>query len=140
MSELVSMLKRHEGFRSKPYTDSVGVLTIGIGRNLDDVGISEDEAIYLLQRDIAAAQAALRRAYPWFDILLYTRQDALTDLCFNIGPARLKGFVKFLAAMEAHDYERAASEMLDSKWAAQVGTRAVELAEIIRTGNYVKEG
>ena len=130
------MIRRHEGLRLKPYEDTVGKLTIGVGRNLTDVGISEHEAAYLLTNDIAVAAASLRRAYPWFSGMGLPRQDALTDMMFNLGAARFAGFAQMIAALEQRDYETAAKEMLDSKWAQQVGARATELAAIIRTGQY----
>lgn len=136
MSILTDMLIRHEGMRSLPYKDTVGVLTIGIGRNLDDVGISRDEAVYMLMNDIAHYQGELRRGFPWFSKLLYPRQDALTDMAFNLGMTRFRKFEHMLAAVEAGDYAKAAEEMIASKWATQVGDRALELAAIIRTGNY----
>ena len=136
MNELADMLTRHEGVRLKPYLDTVGKLTIGIGRNLDDVGISGYEAAYLLENDITKARNELRKAFPWFPNLTCQRQDALTDMCFNVGLPRLQGFTKMIAAMERQDYETAAVEMLDSKWATQVGERATELAAIIRTGMF----
>ena len=136
MNELADMLTRHEGVRLKPYRDTVGKLTIGIGRNLDDVGITGYEAAYLLENDITKARNELRKAFPWFPNLTCQRQDALTDMCFNIGITRLNGFTKMIAAFEKSDYEEVSKEMLDSKWAEQVGARAVELAAIIRTGMY----
>lgn len=136
MNELADMITRHEGVRLKPYRDTVGKLTIGVGRNLDDVGITGYEAAYLLENDIAKARSELRRAFHWFSNLTCQRQDALTDMCFNVGLPRLQGFKKMVAAMEKQDYETAAVEMLDSKWAEQVGARATELAEIIKSGQY----
>ena len=137
MSILVDMLKRHEGFRSKPYKDTVGKLTIGIGRNLDDVGISEDEAMYMLSNDLAYLKGALRRAYPWFQNMLYPRQDALTDLAYNIGMGSLAKFTHMLAALEKFDYDTAANELMASQWAKQVGNeRSHELFLILKTGEY----
>lgn len=139
MSVLTDMLTRHEGFRSKPYRDTVGVLTIGIGRNLDENGISQDEAIYMLGNDLAYYQGELRRTYPWFNKMLWPRQDALTDMAFNLGMARFRKFEHMLAALEACDYTKAAEEMVASQWAKQVGGRALELAAIMRTGEYQHE-
>lgn len=136
MSTLTDMLMRHEGVKLLPYTDTVGKLTIGVGRNLTDNGISHDEAILLLENDVQHIIGELRRAFPWFDLLLAARQDAVADMAFNLGMPRLKGFVKFLAAMEQNDYPTAKKEMLASHWADQVGHRAVELSDMILTGAY----
>ena len=137
MSELVDILKKHEGVRLFPYHDTVGKLTIGIGRNLDDSGISMDEAEFLLMNDIHHFQGELRRAYPWFHLLLAARQDAITDLAFNVG---LAGFAKFeatIAAIKRADYEGASRHMLASKWATQVGPRATDLATMVKSGEYL---
>ncbi len=138
MTTLQALLIRHEGLRLKPYTCTAGKTTIGVGRNLDDNGITEAEAMAMLDRDIAVTTATLRDEFPWFADLDRTRKDAVISLGFNLGVPRLKGFKKFLAAMEAKDYEMAATEALDSKWATQVGKRAIELAGMIRTGNAVE--
>jgi len=137
MSQLTDMLTRHEGVRLKPYHDTVGKLTIGIGRNLDDVGISRDEAEYLLTNDVNDALAALRGAFPWFALLNPARQDVLADMAFNMGLHRLEGFHLMLAACEHQDFHEAAKEMRNSHWAAQVGARAIELATMMETGSYV---
>lgn len=134
---LVEQLQRHEGLRLKPYVDTVGKLTIGYGRNLTDRGLFEDEADFLLGNDINEARKELHRAFAWFRALDSVRQAALTNLCFNIGMARLLTFRKALAAMAARDYNRAADELFDSKWATQVGQRAVEVCDQIRTGNWL---
>jgi len=132
---LIEQLKKDEGCvvlhgRHVPYKDSVGVLTIGYGHNLDE-GIDEETAEALLQKDLDVAEADLRRAYPWVDKLDGQRRDVLVNMTFNMGITRLSGFVKFLAALEAGDFKTARYEMLNSKWAAQVGDRAVRLAKKI---------
>ena len=133
---LIGQLQRHEGVRLKPYRDTVGKLTIGVGRNLDDVGISEEESDMLLSNDIAAAGDDLARVFPWFRTLDSVRQAALVNLRFNLGLRRLLTFEKALRAMADGQYGVAAVEFLDSKWAAQVGIRAVELCVQIRTGEW----
>lgn len=131
---LEDTLIRHEGLRLTPYRCTAGKLTIGIGRNLDDVGISEAEARLMLRNDIVNAEAELRRAFSWFDRLSPLRQQVLVNMAFNIGLPRLKGFRNMLAALERGDYNRAAVEMLDSRWARQVKSRAVELSDWMRQG------
>lgn len=131
---LEDTLIRHEGLRLTPYRCTAGKLTIGIGRNLDDVGISEAEARLMLRNDIVNAEAELRRAFRWFDRLSPLRQQVLVNMAFNIGLPRLKGFRNMLAALERGDYDRAAVEMLDSRWARQVKGRSVELSDWMRQG------
>ncbi len=134
---LRAMLIRHEGLRLKAYTCTAGKTTIGVGRNLDDVGITHEEAMLLLEHDISRCLAEAERVFrPWWRELDEPRRAALLDMLFNLGVSRLLGFKRFLAAMAAKDYEAAAREMLDSTWAAQVKGRAVELAAMIRTGQY----
>jgi len=131
---LEDTLIRHEGLRLKPYRCTAGKLTIGIGRNLDDIGISEAEARLMLRNDIVNAEAELRRSFTWFDRLSPLRQQVLINMAFNIGLPRLKGFRNMLAALERNDYNRAAAEMLDSRWARQVKGRATELANWMQQG------
>jgi lysozyme len=117
-----------------PYADSVGKLTIGVGRNLSDRGISEIEALYLLDDDMAYFYGKLLHFLPWFSKLDENRQIALCDFCFNVGVQGFLNFHETIAALEAGDYEKAAEHMLASKWAEQVKERAICLANIIRTG------
>jgi lysozyme len=126
------MLVRHEGLRTKPYRDTVGKLTIGVGRNLDDVGISEAEALVLLDTDINHCFRELTRALPFFGSLSSDRQNVLIDMAINLGVAGLLGFKKMIRHLEHSDFKGAASEMLDSKWARQNGARATELSEMMR--------
>jgi lysozyme len=124
----------HEGLRLKPYRDIGGVLTIGIGRNLEHLGLSEEEAYYLLDNDISRCIRELSGAFSWFSDLDPIRQRVWIDLCFNLGMPRLKGFKKAIAGMEVRDYGTAAAELKDSQWARQVGKRATWLCEALVTG------
>jgi lysozyme len=134
----VSLLKRDlawdEGVRLKPYRCTAGRLTIGVGRNLDDVGITAEEADYLLENDLGRATADLDRALPWWRGLSEARQRALANMAFNMGLGRLLGFKAMLAALRAGRWEEAAAEALDSAWAQQVGPRAARIAATIREG------
>jgi lysozyme len=132
---LIEMLIKQEGCRLKPYKDTVGKLTIGVGRNLDDVGISEAEAYMMLNNDIKAAKIALFTALPWAFNLDDNRKLVLINMTFNMGLTRLLGFKKALEAMQSANWKEAAIQMLDSTWASQVGNRAVYLAKIIETGS-----
>lgn len=131
---LVEQLIWHEGLKLKPYTDTVGKLTIGVGRNLDDLGISKEEAILMLENDIRRCKEDLSREIDFYHDLNPIRKDVLTNMCFNMGIFRLKGFKNMLGFLKNGDYERASEEMLNSKWATQVGKRATELAEQMRSG------
>ncbi len=131
---LENMIKKHEGLRLKPYRCTAGKLTVGIGRNLDDRGISEDEANYLLQNDITLCKIDLDENVGWWRKLNKNRQRVLIDMCFNLGIARLLQFKKFLQFLQKGEWEKASSEMLDSRWAKQVGVRADELSRIVETG------
>jgi lysozyme len=136
MTHLEAMLIRHEGMKLRPYICTAGKLTIGVGRNLDDMGISESEALTLLWNDIERCSQELDAALPWWNHLDAVRRDVLVDMCFNLGIARLLKFVKFLGALKVGDFSTAALHMVDSKWAKQVGRRAGELAAMIETGEY----
>jgi lysozyme len=139
MKKLRAMLKRHEGVEPHVYRCSAGYETIGVGRNISPsgIGLSEDEIDYLLDNDIARIIKELSSEYPWFSSLDDVRKDAIIDISFNLGATRLRGFKRALAAMEVADYKAASTEFLDSKWARQVGGRALELADMIRTGEYL---
>jgi lysozyme len=132
--KLQQELIRDEGLRLKPYRCTAGKLTIGVGRNLDDIGINKVEAIMLLNNDIERSIEATRKIVHDFDTLNDTRKRVLVNMCFNLGPWGLKNFRNMLAAVKVRDYARAADEMLDSKWARQVGRRAERLAEMMRDG------
>lgn len=136
VSSLLEQLMRDEGCKLSPYRDSRGKLTIGVGRNLDDVGLRQDEAMILLQNDVARASADVLQHLPWAANLDVARRAVLTAMSFNMGCAGLLKFVHMLAAMQAGNWEEAADAALNSTWASQVGARATRLAEQIRTGNF----
>lgn len=131
---LLGRLSRTEGRRNKPYVDTVGKITIGIGHNLADKGISDAIVDQLFQSDIGEA-AAGAETLPIYTNLDPIRQTVLVDMVFNMGLQDLKQFVNTLAAIGRRDYEAASVNMLNSQWARQVGSRATELAEIMRTGS-----
>ena len=128
-------LIRHEGLRLKPYHCTAGKLTIGVGRNLDDCGISKPEAMVLLDNDILCCETELLEHLPAiYAGLNDTRKAVLVSMCFNLGISGLLGFKNTLAFISDGDFERAANNMLASKWAKQVGLRAIELSEQMRKG------
>lgn len=125
-------LERDEGIRLKPYKDTVGKTTLGIGRNLDDVGISREEAEYLLGNDIVRVVTELRQHLPWFVNLNDTQQRVLANMCFELGIGGLMGFPVMLGRVQANDFAGAAEAMLDSTWAKQVPVRAERLAAMMK--------
>lgn len=132
--QLIEELKRDEGVVLTLYKCSAGKNTIGVGRNVDDRGITEDESDYLLGNDIDLCVDELENNFTWYKNLSDARQRVLVNMCFNLGLTRLLGFKKFLAALEAEDWDRAAEEMLDSKWAVQVGPRSTRLRDLLLEG------
>ena len=138
MNELIEQLKKHEGVETHVYKCTAGYETIGVGRNISEsgLGLSSDEIDYLLQNDINRCVRELAYAFDWFASLDGVRQDAMVNLAFNLGMTRLQQFKLALDGMERGDYARAAAEFLDSRWAKQVGNRAIEVTYMIRTGEY----
>jgi len=131
---LREQLIRDEDNKQFVYTDSVGVPTIGVGRNLLAKGLSALEREFLLHNDIAEHTLEIWQNIPWASQLDEVRLEVLINMSFNLGTAGLMKFAKFLAALKAKQYDVAAREMLDSKWAAQVGPRATRLSQQIVTG------
>ena len=130
---LIESIKLGEGKRLKPYRCTAGKLSIGYGRNLDDVGITDEEAEYLLMHDIERAEKDTEKLQ-CYKKLNQTRKDVLIEMVFNMGLPRVLGFKKMLAALDAGDYSEAANQALDSKWAIDVGERAKRLAYFMRVG------
>lgn len=131
--KLKTLLVKHESYKQFPYTDTTGHLSIGIGRNLIDRGISLTEATFMLDEDISYFTSKLNHFLPFFYKLSENRQIALIDMCFNLGVQGFLNFTDMILALESGDYERASKEMLESKWAEQVGERARKLADIMKT-------
>ena len=132
--ELLSAeLIRDEDLRLKPYRCTAGKLTIGVGRNIEDVGISKEEALFLLMNDMTRCEADLRNAIPAFDGFPENVQRALCNMVFNMGINRVMQFRNMLDRLNMRDWAGAADEALDSKWAAQVGDRAKRVAELMRS-------
>jgi len=146
IDRLMNILIRHEGLRLKPYCDKTGrefrspeecgKLTIGVGRNLEDRGITEEEAMFLLYNDVMNVIDDVRDTIPFFNDLDSVRQEVVVNMAFNLGIGGLLDFVRMLDALQEGDYKRAAKEMLDSLWAKQVKRRAEELAYAMEHGKY----
>tara|TARA_R110000824_G_scaffold10742_1_gene46989 strand:+ start:152 stop:658 length:507 start_codon:yes stop_codon:yes gene_type:complete len=144
MDKLIEQLKRHEGVKHFPYRDSVGVLTIGCGRNISTskkhkgIGLSISEIEFLLENDIVRTIKELAGEYPWFnDLEEGARRDAIINMHFNLGRVRFASFKMALYHMEKGRHQDASSEFLNSKWAKQVKGRALEITDMISTNTYV---
>ncbi|ASU03425.1 lysozyme [Pseudoalteromonas phage SL25] len=135
-TKLAEQLKKHEGLKLKPYTDTVGKLTLGIGRNLEDKGITEQEALFMLNNDVDYFYKKITKELPWIKNLDDARQNVLVNMAFNLGVNGLLSFKNMLNAVATCRFLLASEEMLNSKWARQVGNRAVELSEQMRTGEF----
>lgn len=134
LAHLLADLRRDEGLRLMPYRDTVGKLTIGYGRNLDDNGITREEAELMLRHDALTHLDELYAALPWVKTLDPVRQRVLANMAFNLGIPLLMKFTNTLAAVRRGAYVEAAERMLASKWARQVKGRAVRLAAMMRDG------
>ena len=134
--KLTVELMRDEGVKLKVYKDSLGIETIGVGRNIRDKGITADEAMFLLENDIEECLADCLR-FPWFADLDGVRQRVLVNMRFNLGAKGLRTFKNTLRLIERGEFLLAAANMLKSKWSKQVGKRAIRLAAMMETGRDV---
>lgn len=134
--EAMQMTKDFEGLRLKPYRCSAGKLTIGYGRNLEDVGITKEEANLLFINDYYDAinnlKALLVANGIKYEDVHKDAFYALTDMMFNMGYKRLATFKKLLCELKKGSYEGVAREMKNSKWYTQVGDRGKKLVEIVK--------
>lgn len=126
---LKDQLILHEGLKLKPYKCTAGKITIGVGRNIEDIGITEGEARALLDNDILRVAQELDNGLPWWRDLSDVRQRVLLDMAFNLGTPTLMKFKNTLGLIEAGDFVGASEEMLRSRWAEQVGQRALTLSK-----------
>src|SRR6056300_2094546 len=153
----IDELIKHEGLKLQVYKDTLGIDTIGIGRNLEDrgitkqeldeldipnihhvyeYGITEADAVYLATNDVQIVEEELVRAHPCVDRLDAVRQLILMDMAFNMGVPRLCKFKKMWSAIHEENFEAAGFEMMDSKWARQVGRRARILSDAMKAGEF----
>jgi len=155
--DFIKKLITHEGLRLEVYKDSLGIDTIGIGRNLEDrgitkeelnwmdipnmaivhtMGITEADAMYLAENDVQIVEEELVRAHPCVNKLDAVRQLVVMDMAFNMGVPRLCKFKNMWNAIHEENYIAAAKEMLDSRWAIQVKSRATKLANAMHNGEF----
>jgi lysozyme len=129
------MLIRHEGMRLRAYLCSKGKITIGVGRNLEDRGITEAEAHAMLDHDLEDVCKEAER-FTWYATLSPARQDVIVSMLFNLGLTRFLKFKNLIEALRLGQFEKAAAEMLDSDWHRDVKGRAEELAALMKAGVY----
>lgn len=130
--DFARLIMRHEGLHLKPYRCPAGKLTIGFGRNLDDSGITREEAAALLSADIGRVVEDLLGLFADFDDYPTARQHALMDMRYNLGPGGFRSFKRMIEAVRLGAWATAAEEALDSRWAQQVGQRAKTVAALLR--------
>jgi len=139
LEQASELIKKHEGFSNTCYKCPAGFDTIGYGRLCDqkfkDSGLTRAEGEYLLANDLTKTDKELNKNFSWYEHLDVNRKAAMIDLAYNMGITRLLGFKKTLSLLAEKKYEKAAIELLDSKYAADVGRRAVTISNIIKTGN-----
>jgi lysozyme len=140
LTPIEQQIIRHEGILLFPHQDTTGHLTIGVGRNLKERGISRPEAVYLMRNDILDAVAALNNSLSWWRSLDPIRQRVLIDMAFNLGITGLLKFNLMLSHIHQGEYDKAAKGMLNSHWAQQVGQRATRLARMMETGKEPSSG
>jgi len=138
-SKLVESVKKHEGLRLSTYRDSLDVPTIGYGTNLLHLTITEELAEQWLLEKLGACQDALS-LIPEYRNLDFVRRAVLVELAYNMGLAGLLTFTKMFASFRIKNFKASSRELLDSKYAAQVGNRAITLARRLRTGKWDYEG
>jgi lysozyme len=142
---LIEQLRRHEDDRARPYDDKTGrpiapgdvlegKISIGVGRNLTDRDLSPAARLFLVNEDIDIVEADLDRNLSGWRGWTNRRQIAIADMCFNLGWPKLAQFKRMILALEAGDFSTAATEMLESAWAGQVGDRAQTLSRMMRDG------
>ena len=140
IDQLAGRLNLEEGIKLTPYRDTKGKLSIGCGRNLDDVGISPEESDYLLRNDIKRTLADLDLKASWWRQLTPNRQLVIADMAFNMGvgralpPEGLLGFHDMIGSILKEDWIGAAREMLDSSWAKEVHQRSADLSSLMLRG------
>ena len=130
--KIKDQLIKHEGLRLKPYKCTAGKLTIGVGRNLDDVGISEHEALDMLFNDIGKCMNDLREIFQQFDQFPENIQLVLVDMRFHLGPNRFRAFRAMIRAVDDRDWSEMIRQMKNSAWYLQVKNRANNLIEMVK--------
>ena len=129
---VIISLKAHEGFRSRVYKDTLGFDTIGYGFAIKDLELSESISTVLLTEKVLNLVVRIQQRFPWFNKLPTPAQEVIVNMCYQLGITGVSKFRKMIRAMNLKDWNTAAAEMLDSRWAKQTPTRAKELSKIIK--------
>lgn len=139
LPEMLNIMKTEEGFRQFPYRDTNGILTIGYGRNLQSVGLSEIEAEFLFQNDVDKVEIYLENL-PWYLDMDMVRRSVVANMAFNLGITKFLTFTNFIDYLKQKNYQLASSDMLNTLWADQVGKnpgqRAYVLSNILLRGSF----
>jgi len=130
--DIKKLLIKHEGLKLKPYICPAGKLSIGVGRNIEDNGISKDEAMYLLENDIKRCEKELREIFPKYDELPENVKIGLIDMIFNMGKPKFLTFKKMIRAIKERDFKKAAKEAKNSRWCEQVKSRCEDVYRLLR--------
>jgi lysozyme len=137
IASIAEALRDEEGYERFAYEDHLGYVTVGIGRCLEPgrgYGIDEEEAEYLLRRDIERMAEACEKSFSyWHDVSMNIRETVIM-LCFQMGVAGFQRFSKTNRAISQSDFDLAANELLNSKFAQQTPARAERMAERLRAG------
>lgn len=136
INNINDLLTLHEGVRQFPYEDTVGKLTIGVGFNIEDVGLYPEEIAFILTNRVEKCEADLERVFPWFHELDEVRKAVLVDMCYNMGISTLQQFRTTLGFVKDGNYQEASRQMLKSLWAKQVKGRAKRLSRMMETGKW----
>lgn len=133
LDKVKKRLIQEESMQLFPYKCSANKLTLGVGRNIEDRGISDVTAMQMLEEDIDLCVEELARNITWWEEAPDGIQEVLIDLCFNMGISRLMLFTKTLGYMGSGEMSKAADELLNSRYATMVPNRAKRNADIIRS-------
>lgn len=134
IQRLRQTITKHEGIELMPYRCTSDKLTIGVGRNIEDRGISHETAMQMLDEDIDICINELQQTVSYWNDLPSRVKEGLINLCFNMGISRLMAFKKTFGFLREGMYDKAADELLESRYANQVGQRAIDVANMIRDG------
>ena len=130
--DLIDSIKKHEGYRSKVYKDSLGIDTIGYGFAIKDLELDEDICDIILDRKIKELATRVNRTFSWYRYMPQTIRDVVMNMCYQLGVGGFSKFRKTISFLQNKQFHDASEEMLDSLWARQTPNRAKELSKIVK--------
>ena len=130
--ELLDSIRKHEGYRAKVYKDTLGYDTIGYGFAIKDLELDEDICAIILRRKLESLIRTVNFKYGWFKSMPDEVQNVIIEMCYQLGVSGFGKFVKTIGYLQTFQFEKAADEMLDSRWAKQTPNRAKALSDIVR--------